>query len=647
MLNRFCLLPLFLVLSLSHHALAMPHEESIKSLTSLITVERDSSLLVQETIQVVALRKIIKRGIFRDFPTIYKNTLGVRQRVGFKVLEVLHNGKRANFVLEGITGQWGNSGTRIRVGDANKFLDTGVHTYQIRYRTTEQLLIPDESTDQLYWNVTGNGWDFPIQSASATVIFPFDVNGNKVTLEGWTGKSGEKGQDFFQKLMPPNKAFFQTTEQLGNNEGFTIRVSWPKGFVHRPDASELQSRWIRDNGHILVGVGGLLVVLVYFGVVWSQVGVDPPKGTIIPLFDSPDGLSPADIRFIHRMDFDEKCLTAAILSMAVKGFLKIHDADGIFTLQKVSDDLTKLTNDEKEVAKIIFSLSSSVVLKQSNQVVRNTLKHLKQALELEHFKVHFQKNSKFLIPGALLSLTTLAASVGSLPAEHKAMSLFMSAWLSIWTFAIVALATKVQLAWRSVIYSKAKNGTELASAAFITLFSLPFFAGELFGIYVFVHSGSLALLLVVLLLGVANYSFYRLLKQPTLHGRRIMDKIEGFKLYLSVAEKDRLDYMAPKENSTEHWEMFLPYALALNVESQWTEKFSEVLKNASALPSATAGHRTWYHGHHSNLSNFGNSFGSTFSSAISSASTAPSSSGNRGGGGSSGGGGGGGGGGGW
>jgi uncharacterized membrane protein len=157
---------------------------------------------------------------------------------------------------------------------------------------------------------------------------------------------------------------------------------------------------------------------------------------------------------------------------------------------------------------------------------------------------------------------------------------------------------------------------------------------------------------VLALILLTNVLFYHLLKAPTRLGRRVMDEIDGFAEYLSVAEKDRMNLLNPPERTPELFERFLPYALALGVEQAWGEQFSDVL--AAASVAETRSHSSyrphWYSGSTFNAGNFGNfasSLGSGFSGAISSASTAPGSSSGSGGGGSSGGGGGGGGGGGW
>ena len=132
-----------------------------------------------------------------------------------------------------------------------------------------------------------------------------------------------------------------------------------------------------------------------------------------------------------------------------------------------------------------------------------------------------------------------------------------------------------------------------------------------------------------------------------------MDKIEGFRKYIDLAERVELDYKHPKGRSPELFEMYLPYALALGVEQQWGEQFADVLNKIHG--DATRQQRgryypSWYSGGNWNVNNIGgftSSLGGSFTGAISSSSTAPGSSSGGGGGGFSGGGGGGGGGGGW
>ena len=142
--------------------------------------------------------------------------------------------------------------------------------------------------------------------------------------------------------------------------------------------------------------------------------------------------------------------------------------------------------------------------------------------------------------------------------------------------------------------------------------------------------------------------FIFLMRAPTPAGRRIMDEIEGFGMYLGTAEQDRLDRMQSPAMTPEVFESFLPYAYALGVENKWCNRFAREMPRE--MRERSGYHPAWYSGRLHGigaLHHLGDNFSSTFSSAIASASAPPGSSSGGAGGGFSGGGGGGGGGGGW
>ena len=156
-----------------------------------------------------------------------------------------------------------------------------------------------------------------------------------------------------------------------------------------------------------------------------------------------------------------------------------------------------------------------------------------------------------------------------------------------------------------------------------------------------------ALVATLITIGV----FFYLMRAPTRLGRRALDKIEGFKQYLEIAEKDELELRHPPEKTPELFEAYLPYALALSVEQSWAEKFARVFERLEAA-TGRAYRPAWYHGHW-HASDFGRNMTSlagmtrSLGTAIASSARPPGSASGAGGGGFSGGGGGGGGGGGW
>lgn len=632
-LLRLCL-SLCIALAFSNISLA---QERILDYHSDITIQHDGSMLVEEQIKVSAEGNKIKRGIYRDFPTEYRDHLNNRYNVTFELLEVKRDGVSEPYHTESL-----NNGTRIYAGRKNYFLPRGEYTYTFLYHTNRQLGFFKEF-DELYWNVTGNGWDFPIDEASARVRLPGQISPDKIKVEGYTGPQGSKEQNYTAMVDYDGTALFETTTELRRHEGLTIVTSWPKGYVTEPSQEQRISWFVHDNRSAAIALGGIGLLLFYYLAAWRKVGRDPEAGIIIPLYKPEPGYSPASMRFISSMGYDNKAFSAAIVNMAVKGYLEIDESfAGIFTLRKTGKTGIKLAIGEGAIASVLFGDGASeIILKQINHTkIGKALKVHKRSLKADYEKNYFLTNQGYLVPGILLSIVTMAGVITQLPdPEQIGIAAFMSFWLSFWSIGVFAMVSSIITNW------KGKNKFQ---AIFLSLFSIPFIGGEIGGIAVLITNVSITYTLTLFCALAINILFYQWLKAPTLAGRKLLDRIEGFKLYLSIAEKDELNFRHPPDKTPELFEQYLPYAIALDVEQQWAERFAGVI--GQALADDSNYQPSWYHGHnwnHHNIGNFTSSIGSSMSSAISSSSSAPGSSSGSGGGGSSGGGGGGGGGGGW
>jgi hypothetical protein len=611
-------------------------DERILSFRSTVEIEPEATLLVSEDIEVRVEGNEIKRGILRDFPTRYRDRLGNNVVVGFDVLSVRRNGEPEPYRVEDLS-----NGKRVRIGQGDVFLNHGVHTYRITYRTTRQLGFFDDY-DELYWNVTGNGWTLPIDQVEAVIALPDGAP--LVQSAAYTGPQGAQGSDYEMVQRGDGRIVFRTTRGLPPKNGLTIAVAWPKGYVVEPAPVQEAAWFVADNRLVAVGGLGLLLVAIYYLVVWWHFGRDPEAGTIIPLFHAPEGLSPAAIGFVSNMGFKRSAFTAAIVSMAIKGHLRIVEDDRDFSLQRLDTPKRPLSPGERALSRHLFRHGATIELEQKNhKIVGGARSALGAALLDEYDKSLFVHNRRWFFIGAALSLLVVGATLAlGKPNEE---TVFLSLWLSFWSIGCFGLAWKAARQWQAVLTS----GRGWASAIGITLFGMPFWGAAIFVVLTIGEAGSLPFFLIAIVVGILNVLFFRLLKAPTAAGREMLDKVEGFKRYLSVAEQDRLAKLHPPERTPELFERFLPYAIALGVEHEWSEQFAGVLA-AAATPYQPAWYtgRNWsrFEGHHIG-SAIAESLGSGLSSAVSSAATAPGSSSGSSGGGSSGGGGGGGGGSGW
>jgi len=627
-----------LTLLLSSAAVAQQTERILR-FKSHIQIQTDGSMTVTETIAVYAAGQKIRRGIYRDFPTKYKDRFKNNVRVGFEVMSVQRNGLPEAFHVKKIA-----NGIRVYMGQKNKMVRAGLHSYTLKYRTDRQLGYYDKF-DELYWNVTGNGWSFSIGKVQVVVEPP--PYAKVLEVSAYTGPKGAQGQNFEVSQDDSGNIHFVTIRPLRPREGLTIAVSWPKGFVPTPGFTDKVGYFLSDNPTTIIAVLGMIILMAYYLSIWFKIGRDPAKGPIIPLFSPPKGFTPGAVRFVTQMGFDHKSFASAVVNMAVKGFLDIQGNGDKYTLSKTGNSGHLLSMGERMIAKNLFQETDRIKLETANhRKIGKAVESFKRSLKFDFEKTYFQRNSKWLILGALISLFTMVCMV--LTAPEIGAAVFMLVWLSIWTGACMALVWTTVNAWKTAFSGDNSEGfIKKAGPLGITLFTIPFVGFEFFGMWAFSSMASPMAVVVLFLVIAVNLIFYHLMKAPTIYGRRIMDQIEGFKLYLSVAEKQGLDMRNPPEKTPQLFEKFLPFALALDVENHWSEQFADVLVEAGSGSDYSPSWYTGGHWHTLGASGMANSLGSSFSSAISSSSSPPGGSSGGGGGGSSGGGGGGGGGGGW
>jgi len=622
-------------------------EERILRYVSNVEVARDGMLTVTETITVRAEGDQIKRGIFRDFPLTAERANGRLYEVGFKLLTVKQDGQPAPHFTKR-NGQ----GIRIYIGEEDVFLSPGEYTYTIEYETDRQIRFFDDH-DEVYWNATGNEWAFPIDEVIARVVLPQGVRATEWTA--YTGAFGEKGTDYQARTeLGGSEVVFTTTRPLNYYEGLTVVVDMPRGAIVEPTEAEQFGFFLNDYGTELIGGIGITLTLLYYLFAWARVGRDPEKGVVFPRFSPPEGVSPALARYIMQRGFGDGgwvALSAACLNLAVKKRLRLEDRDGEVTLRVERDGPEgqvphfQLPKGESAVEYFLSGRGSPLTLNKDNGSSIQTLgTNFRNAIIKESRNIYFKFNALYLLPGVLLSIATVIALLffSRLQADQ---SEFVFVFLVLCIFATVISALLVEAVFRlsnmllRMVLIFCIFGAAVGGAAYL--------AFQITGGF---ETAPLFPFIVAFLAGV-NILFFFLMGAPTALGRQKLDEIEGLELYLTVAEKGRLNMAEAPDMSTGHFEELLPYAVALGVEKPWARAFEGWLATAAGAAVAASYHPHWYSGRSFDARHVSDSIGSTASAMAGSFQTslpAPkSSSSGSSGGGSSGGGGGGGGGGGW
>lgn len=545
--------------------------EKISSFVSDITVHTDGHLAIHETITVNLENG--RRGLLRDFPTSYRGAGNLKSCVDFALERVCLNGVPVQNCVENL-----DNGIRIKIGDPYKKLARGTYTYDIYYTTARQLGFFD-THDELYWNVTGTGWQMPIDTVQVKLHLPKDAQIKNV--EAYTGTYGSKGTYYTSKILYNNEAVWQSTRPFNQGEGITLVATWQKGVVSARSAQSDWYHFIKDNiAYLILGLGLLLLICYAFYVV-ILLSKENEQGTIIPLFYPPENLSPSQAHYLVNYGYDTKALAAQLIDMAVQGMITIERKKiflsyhyEIKCLETISPELR---NKYQALLSTLFLKSQTITLTPMNSDIieaTNTVLRNQLLIGMGQYIDHKDEHITALV--CMGSMTALAYWLCGGLLDHALVWVYVFAFVS--AFVIV---------WNSI-------------------------------------------------------------KCYTPRGKKLLNEVEGFKLFLKT-DREYLHFTStPPVRTPQLYEKYLPYAVALNVEEQWTAQFATVFERLKQ--QGTPYHNNWHVHDLHRLHHYTNiraepKIGSTLGHAMST--SRPGSISGSGGRGSSGGGGGGGGGGAW
>ena len=279
--------------------------EQINQIKSDITINRDATVDIVEHIQYETDEQ--HHGILRDIPYKYSQGEGYAT-AGFELKSVADESDQPVKYTTSDT----SDGIEIKIGDANKIF-TGKKDYKISYRFKYALNYFDDH-DELYLNITGDKWGFPVEKSEAMVNFS-GFSPKKTDYKCFTGATGSTDENC-NKSEENGKLLFSSSDPL------TIVVGFEKGLVARVDRPIIKPFRFESAWFLLLPILYLIFMLrLYF-----QKGRDP-KGriTIAPEFSAPDKLRPAEVGTLVDERVDSRDISATIIDFAVRGYLKIKE----------------------------------------------------------------------------------------------------------------------------------------------------------------------------------------------------------------------------------------------------------------------------------------------------------------------------------
>ena len=606
--------------------------ERIIRFQSDIVVDTTGMIRVAESIRVYAGGKDIQRGIVRSIPIYRTDVHGKKKKMTINIISVSRNGQKENYKTEKA-----GENIEIYIGNPDVYLMPGIYDYIITYESPGQIGFFD-THDEIYWNVTGHDWVFPIEGASASIRLPEGVE--SLSASCYTGSYGSTEMNCSSEEAG-NSVYFATVQSLAPHENLSVEVSFPRDSIKRPPPPSRLEVWWEKYKYPVSALLCWLIAGIFFFFSWRKVGKDPEKPIVIPMFNPPQGRSPAATRYLYKRRYDDKVFTAALVGMAVKKAIRISHKDGQYTLEPI-ERTANLSAEETAIYDSLFPDNKSLTVTDKNhKTFADANTHLTEALQSSwNLKDYFLKNLKQVALGTVLILALLTFYVFAIAKEAGPSFVFF------FTVPFIGLASLL------LAMNKFGKGCLAFLSKFLGLLVfgiLSFFVSLVaLGLAVTMLKDNWITGVFILVLLISYGVYVYLIKAPTPLGAQTASELEGFKMYLKTAEEHRLNLLTPPEKTPELFEKLLPYAIALDVENEWGQKFTEVLKQFNYNPD-------WYRGDKPfTSSKFPSTFARSFTSSVGSARINPAASSSGGswssgshGGGFSGGGGGGGGGRGW
>lgn len=320
-----------LLFSLLWASLALA-QERITNFDIDIAVERSGDILITETIDLISTGDEIRRGIFRELPVRY-TFMGVAQRRHYELLSIERDGRQ-----ESATARRNGNALTWKIGQKDVFIDPGPHQYVIRYRV-ENAVRRHGDRDEFFWNATGTYWNFPIETARATVRFPDDatVTITKAVTGRFRSKESNAAIDAGR-----NAVTFTTTQALPRKAGMTISASIAPGVITPLSAAQQWALfWIRYGALIMLSIGGLGLLGFYYRQ-WSRVGRDPQKPPVFARYTPPDDetgqdYSPAAVHYIHHKGLrGMNAFSAMLMQLGGQDVLDIQADKKVTTIRQLS-----------------------------------------------------------------------------------------------------------------------------------------------------------------------------------------------------------------------------------------------------------------------------------------------------------------------
>jgi len=511
-----------------------------------MSVAQDGVATVTERLDVAFTGAF--HGIYRDIPVEYPGPHSSNYSLFLKVTGVT-DGDGNKLKYDSSTRN-GNRHLKIYIPDA---VDA-TRTVQIQYTVTNAVRWFDDH-DELYWNVTGNDWPVPIDSASASINFPPNAAG-ELRAQAFTGVYGSQERDA-RIQVSGNTASVETNNPLSMREGLTADVYITKGVLTQPSKLTQAIWFLRSNLIVLLPLWAFVVMFFF----WWTKGRDPkPDISIAPMYEPPKGMTPAEVGTLIDDAVHPRDISSTLVDLAVKGYLKIEEKESKSLLFSHRDYIFHLLKPQSEWAS----------LEQHERVMLHQMFAGGNANWKQMFDSLAEQTAQF---GVHTNMQQVMKALGNL-GPGDATDVHLSDLKNQFYIALPTMKDNILAELKGKgMYSVDPKSAHVYVLAGVLFTVVPFIPPLVLGVGSLLESPGLLFASGIIAV-VIIFLFARIMTAKSQKGVRTKVEILGFQEFVNRVDSDRLKRMPP-----DTFEKFLPYAMALGIENRWAKAFQGIVQN--------------------------------------------------------------------
>lgn len=523
-----------------------------------------TKMKVKETYEAVFSENSVSHGITRTIP--FTNQDGKNITINDLKITATRNGSPEPIAKT----EKENGYFKVNVGSSSRTVQ-GKQIYVLEYEFKNVITEYDEvgglssrnvDHQELYWDTNGTGWSNVFNSVTANVHFAGDYPA-KTPAYCYTGVKNSNARDCTVEKTQDGFTF-KTTKKLTHYENMTFDIEFPTGTFKVP----VEQNYLLVFATVVAGTLGLLTI--YFAAKKYQKYAKEKRAFAKNLLTAPQYLPPKNLTVAESgfiwLDNSKPSQTATLLELAVTHKIQLiseKETSKILKHEKAAWKIKLLSSDLTEPEKDIFKILNGGTLPSQGEIVE--IKKQTATSKLASLANDYKEAARLLLIRKGLLENSVNVSTGSAKTSKEAgLSGFCLALLIIGAGALTYFLLDNKSSFLS--YGRVFGRD-----------SLPL---VIWGIVIF----------TLIIYTSINSSCSKYLPR-TKQGLELSNYLDGLKLYITMAEKERLDFNQSAKNAPKDekglvrlYEKLLPYACLFGVEESWLKELQKYYENLNYSP---------------------------------------------------------------